>query len=144
MFYYITICLYIPFGVLPLPCLYCLSLPSELQTYAVLLFSCVDLQLPACVRLQLFLCHTGGFFFLQSCNFTQVMCFEEWILTFSSTPIIRIVLLLIIITICICSLYWYLTVLPFPARPFLLCSKTEISLWCCQLRRFMSTRTCFQ
>ena len=39
MFYYITIYLYIPFGVFPLPCLFCLLLPSELQTYAVLLFS---------------------------------------------------------------------------------------------------------
>lgn len=105
MFYYITVCLYIPFGVLPLPCLFCLPLPSELQTYAVLLFSCVDLQLPTCVKLQLFFAIPEDFFLNIVVILRRFMYFEEWIIAFSSTSIIRIVLFLVIITTCTCSLY---------------------------------------
>ena len=53
------------------------------------------------------------------------MYFEEWIIAFSSISIIHPVLLFVIITLCTCSLYWYLTVLPFPARPFYLVAKLE-------------------
>lgn len=107
----------------PLPCLYCLSLPSELQTYAVLLFSCVDLQLPTCVNLQLFFAMPEDFFLNIVVNLRRFMYFEEWIIAFSSILIIHPVLLLVIITICTCPLYWYLTVLPFPARPYYLVAK---------------------
>ena len=53
------------------------------------------------------------------------MHFEEWIIAFSGILIIHPVLHLVIITICNCSLYWYLTVLPFPARPFYFVAKQE-------------------
>ena len=53
------------------------------------------------------------------------MYFEEWIIAFSGVLIIHTVLLLVIITVCTYSLYWYLTVLPFPARPYYLVAKQE-------------------
>lgn len=53
------------------------------------------------------------------------MYFEEWIIAFSGILIIHSILFLVIITICTCSLYWYLTVLPFPARPFYSVAKLE-------------------
>lgn len=79
---------------------------------------------------------------MQSCNFTQVMYFEEWIITFSSIQIVHNVLLIAIMTVRTCILYWYLTVLPLPVRPFYL-GQNRNSLWCCQLRRFISARSCF-
>lgn len=53
------------------------------------------------------------------------MYFEEWIIAFSGIPIIHPVFLIVIITMCIFSLYWYLTVLHFPARPFYFVAKQE-------------------
>lgn len=75
MFYYITIYLYIPFGVFPLPCLFCLLLPSELQTYAVLLFSLRGFATAYLLKIATVFCHAGGFLSQQSCNFTQVYVF---------------------------------------------------------------------
>ena len=127
MFYYITLCLYISFGVLP-PALLILFIAAfrvaNLRSFAFL--SCVDLQLPTCVKLQLFFAMPEDFFLNKVVILRRFMYFEEWIIAFSSIFIIHPVLLLVIITICTCSLYWYLTVLPFPTRPFLPSSKTGI------------------
>lgn len=55
----------------------------------------------------------------------RFMYFEEWFIAFSGILIIHLVLLFVIITVCTYPLFWYLTVLPFPARPYYLVAKQE-------------------
>ena len=88
-------------------------------------FPCVDLQLPNCVKLQLFFAMPEDFFLNKVVILRRFMYFEEWIIAFSGILIIHPVLLLVIITVCTCSLYWYLTVFPFPARPYYLVANQE-------------------
>ena len=85
----------------------------------------MDLQLPTCVKVQLFFAMPEDFFLNKVVILRRFMYFEEWIIAFSGILIIHPVLLLVIITVCTCSLYWYLTVLPFPARPYYLVAKQE-------------------
>ena len=129
IFYSVTCCLCVFSCCSPLPCLYFLRffrVANLRRLFSILRgFATTNLRNIATV---LFL--DGGFYFRQSCNFTQVLFFlKDGLFSFSNVQCLHFVLHTTVITICIYSIAVLSRCHPLFSSCFLINSQTETLPW---------------